>query len=450
MANQLERTRRRIGYGMVLALLLSALWYSLPGLPVWWGPWASEEMKAAGELLFEHEWTVNDPLAQGDGLGPVFNATSCVACHFQGGVGGAGPSQSNVVAFEAAPTQSNQPVRSGLIHHLAIEPVLQESFDIARKLFPALPGSEEVRNVAGCKTVVRIPGFDPLRVESINSTALFGIGWVDRISERSITHNQTRKGLEKFMKEFELDFNSVPPGRARILADGRIGKFGWRGQFATLKEFVAAACANELGLGNPLMEQAKPLGRPDYPAGKPDLDARQFAALVAFVDTLPRPVEILPEGTTERKAAGRGKELFRSIGCAICHVPDMGGIEGIYSDFLLYELNDRRAEGGDGYSNQGTPPIPLPDNHPRPAEWKTPALWGVADSAPYFHDGASATLEDAIVRHRGDTDKVTNTYKALSPADQQAVVAFLQTLKAPPNLKAAKAAESQSTASRFR
>ena len=29
----------------------------------------------------------NDPLAGGDGVGPVFNATSCVACHYQGGDG---------------------------------------------------------------------------------------------------------------------------------------------------------------------------------------------------------------------------------------------------------------------------------------------------------------------------------------------------------------------------
>ena len=40
--------------------------------------------------MFEREWQPNDPLAHGDGLGPVFNAKSCAACHFQGGVGGGG------------------------------------------------------------------------------------------------------------------------------------------------------------------------------------------------------------------------------------------------------------------------------------------------------------------------------------------------------------------------
>ena len=65
------------------------------------------------------------------------------------------------------------------------------------------------------------------------------------------------------------------PGRPRVLADGRVGKFGWKAQFARLEEFVAAACANEIGLGNPKMEQARPIGH-DYPSVPADLDRKQF------------------------------------------------------------------------------------------------------------------------------------------------------------------------------
>jgi mono/diheme cytochrome c family protein len=53
-----------------------------------------------GEVLFRHEWTPNDPLASGgDGLGPVHNATSCAACHFQNGIGGSGGLAQNVTTF---------------------------------------------------------------------------------------------------------------------------------------------------------------------------------------------------------------------------------------------------------------------------------------------------------------------------------------------------------------
>src|SRR5579872_6843496 len=62
-------------------------------------------MAQAGEVLFKHDWKPNDALSPGgDGLGPVFNATSCVACHNQGGPGGAGASDKNVDLVTAVVT----------------------------------------------------------------------------------------------------------------------------------------------------------------------------------------------------------------------------------------------------------------------------------------------------------------------------------------------------------
>ena len=56
-----------------------------------------------GRKLFEQGWlrppADDSPLAMppgGDGLGPVFNAASCVACHRQGGTGGGGPRSDSV------------------------------------------------------------------------------------------------------------------------------------------------------------------------------------------------------------------------------------------------------------------------------------------------------------------------------------------------------------------
>src|SRR4029078_1754799 len=96
MASTLQVRRRGVGVGLAVAVVLMLGWVIAAGLSVGWGPRAIAEMKAAGQRLFEHEWTKNDPLAGGDGLGPVFNASSCVACHFQGGGGGGGPNQRNV------------------------------------------------------------------------------------------------------------------------------------------------------------------------------------------------------------------------------------------------------------------------------------------------------------------------------------------------------------------
>jgi CxxC motif-containing protein (DUF1111 family) len=424
----LDRVRRWVGVGALALLAAVVAWYFSPGLPVLWGPWASARAKEEGQKLFAHEWQPNDPLAHGDGLGPVFNNRSCAACHFQGGLGGAGTNAHNVLAFEIHPTTRDPEVRSGVVHAAAVEPSCRETEGVLRKVFPVIKGGTRV--VDNCSVTFR--DFDPVRLERVQTPPLFGLGWVDRISSKAITSLRTRRSVDIAVKELQLDFSSIGTGRPHILPDGRVGKFGWKGQFATLREFVAAACSNELGLGNPLMEQAKPLGRPATTSDKRDLDSSQFANLVAFVDTLPRPTEVMPTEPGERDRAARGKELFGSLGCAVCHVPDLGGVEGVYSDFLLHDIVDRSANGG-SYRGEQTPEVPMPCEHPTPEEWKTPPLWGVADSAPYFHDGASRTLRDAIVRHGGDAAGVTTAYKTLSRADQEAVVAFLKTLKAPPD-----------------
>src|SRR5262245_49143478 len=98
------QTRRLVGRVMLCCIAVSIIWFFLPGLPVLWGPSASAATREAGRELFVHEWTPGDSLARGDGLGPVFNANSCVACHFQGGVGGGGTNDHNVQTFVALPT----------------------------------------------------------------------------------------------------------------------------------------------------------------------------------------------------------------------------------------------------------------------------------------------------------------------------------------------------------
>src|ERR1043166_4063947 len=83
--------RRLVGWSFVGVAAIAVYWSFLSdGLRILWGPSASTSESAQSRELFEHEWAPNDPLAHGDGLGPVFNAKSCASCHFQGGLGGGG------------------------------------------------------------------------------------------------------------------------------------------------------------------------------------------------------------------------------------------------------------------------------------------------------------------------------------------------------------------------
>jgi CxxC motif-containing protein (DUF1111 family) len=384
---------------------------------------ATAEMKQAGEELFVRQWVAHDPQAHGDGLGPVFNANSCVACHFQGGVGGGGDAVHNVVAYEVHPTVRDRKLQKGLVHAFAINQSFVESRALLKNTFPIIPGGDRV--VGGC--TVRFEDFDPVRIETTNSIALFGDGLIDRLNESAVRLSHVGRFAKQMGREFGGDFQTVGTGRPRNLPGGRLGKFGWKAQFATLEEFVAAACANELGLGNPLMEQAKPLGK-EYSCDESDLTRQEFRQLVAFVEAIPRPVEVLPKDARQRDSAVRGKNLFGSIGCAECHTPDLGNVAGIYSDLMLHSLTSKES---DGYQHQIVVEIPLAHDHPKPDEWRTPPLWGVADSAPYFHDGGSGTLYDAILRHEGDAMVVKKAFKGLPTEDQQALIAFLNTLRAP-------------------
>ena len=81
-----------------------------------------------------------------------------------------------------------------------------------------------------------------------------------------------------------------------------------------------------------------------------------------------------------------------------------------------------------GYVHYGEPPVQLnlpsrPDHEPKPSEWKTPPLWGVADSAPYLHDGRAATLEEAIRLHRGQGARSAERFAQLTPDEQAQLIA---------------------------
>ena len=382
------------------------------------------ELIDEGRELFVHEWQAHDELsAGGDGLGPVFNEKSCLACHFQGGIGGGGTLEKNVTAFQILPNRNNpDTMESGVIHASATETHFQESFETVRRQHPAIP--ESTRLVGNC--TVKVVGFDPLVTQQINTPALWGVGVIDEISGFSIKNNRRARELGRVAADLKLKFDRTSAGRLRTHGMGAVGKFGWRGQFTTLEEFVATACAVELGLTNPQRAQDIPKQHQPDDSAKLDMTSHQLNALVTYCRHLPRPEQIVPTDSAARERVIQGEHVFESVGCAECHPSSIGGVTGIYSDFLLYNLEP---PDSDGYSEQLE--VPMPPHLPEPEEWQTPPLWGVADSAPYFHDGGAATLEAAIARHRGAARHVMKRHKQLNDRDQACLIDFLQSLRAP-------------------
>ena len=115
-------------------------------------------------------------------------------------------------------------------------------------------------------------------------------------------------------------------------------RFGWKGQTATLKGFVAGACANELGLqtkGNP---QAANATVPGYRNVHVDMTARQLDELVEFVAALPPPKRWNPSSDEEAAAMAQGTLLFGEARCQTCHVQDVEHVRGLYSDLQLHDM----------------------------------------------------------------------------------------------------------------
>ena len=341
---------------------------------------ATSKAERRGRSLFVHQWTAGDRLASGDGLGPRYNADSCVACHNQGGLGGGGGIEANVLRIAAPGGEAD------VLHHHGVS----DGYAAWRqqKVLEAMPGNS--RNIGSA--------------ERRNTPAPFGAGVIDAIPDEVIAANA----------------RSAPSsvrGKVNLDEDGRVLRFGWKGDIASLEDFVEQACAMELGLGTVNHPAPKsPFEQGDETESAVDMTPEQVVDLVAFVSSLPAP---------ESKVGHPGKEHFDEVGCNSCHTQDLGPAKGVFSDLAVHDMGAALAGRGGAYG-RSTPAIAANDN-----AWRTPPLWGVASSAPYMHDGRARDLYEAIRLHGGQAEQSARAFGALPAEKQRELQAFLLTLEAP-------------------
>jgi CxxC motif-containing protein (DUF1111 family) len=169
------------------------------------------------------------------------------------------------------------------------------------------------------------------------------------------------------------------------------------------------------------------------------MDEAECNALTDYVRNLHAPVAIEPADDQESAQLKSGEETFRSIGCGQCHLPKLGGIEGIYSDLLLHDMGSQVGDASDYAVFVVDPPkaegAQDPDRSdafgPSIQEWRTPPLWGLRDSGPYLHDGRAATIDHAVALHAGQGASSARRYVELSPRRKRNLAKFLTSLAAP-------------------
>ena len=178
----------------------------------------------------------------------------------------------------------------------------------------------------------------------------------------------------------------------------------------------------------------------------------ELSALSVFVGTAQTPFAKRPN-----RKARRGRQLLNDVGCTECHVPKME----TNSKFLGFRSPEIAQDPTANVhttvdltkkpmhfkrNHQGGVTVPLFADLKRhymgadlaefngDAMFTTGRLWGIADTAPYLHDGRALTLTDAIQMHgQPDSDAfdAVNNFNGLSNSDQEAVLAFLNTLRSP-------------------
>ena len=419
---------------IVLLTVIVPLGYRATGwlLRYDWRPKTDALASQAGRDLFLHEWTPGDPLAaRGDGLGPVFNASSCVACHQQGGTGGSGSLEHNVTVFTRAPKAGAGATR-GVIHQFAIDAASQETLQNVSRNSPKRAG----RHLPICRRFYPSPPIRPAGVQTIRADAIPEIDIGQRNTPPSSGKCHRRDPGRGDPGQRAESATKAPPvgsqwrrssrGTRRKVLPQASRKIRLEGEHRKLVRVRAGRVRNELGLGNPLQAQPASLSQPDYRPRGLDLTDQQCDQMTAFIASLPRPREVIPASAAEAARAVAGKKHFKQIGCTNCHTPDLAEAQGIYSDLLLHQMGEGLGGGG----SYGEEPAPeLRRCSTSPSEWRTPPLWGVADSAPYLHDGRAATLAEAIKLHAGQAAPSANRFTGLSDVQQEELIAFLNTLR---------------------
>ena len=185
----------------------------------------------------------------GGGLGPVYNATSCVSCH-QNPVTGSSSQIAELRAGHREPDPTDPSPKKvkfveapggSLIHQRAIDAAIQEH----------VRPEDDVRT---------------LRM----STNLLGSGFVEVIPDEDILAFRTAQpgGMKGFPVVVPVAVSATKgAGRESAFAFvERLGRFGWKCQEASLINFSAGAYLNEMGITSPLQPEENTSGGEDVSA----------------------------------------------------------------------------------------------------------------------------------------------------------------------------------------
>lgn len=366
-----------------------------------------------GKALFERQWVQAPSSTQSDdGLGPIYDARSCNACHAGGGPG----------RFVPKPA-----IGAGLVVRLgnaqgAPDPVY--GFQLQTKALPGQMPEAAPELTWRVENGLRVPSlaldtlnFGPLapgtHAAIRRAPSLYGMGLLADVPDSEILAHA---------KE-EREFYNLSPEPAWLdEANGqhRLGRFGWKAVQPDLVGQVGSALSRDIGLSSSqypdpwgecsAAEKACRAGPHGAAPGQVEVPDSLRDLIVAYLYSLPPP-------KPQPDIAG-GRAVFVSIGCADCHAmlnTAKGKSIYAFTDLLLHNMGPGLDDGiGEGAE--------------RPGEWRTAPLWGLSGrlaAGGLLHDGRALSVEEAIRWHDGEARTVRTRFNALSAGERAALLSFL-------------------------
>jgi CxxC motif-containing protein (DUF1111 family) len=378
-----------------------------------------------------------------DGLGPLYNAQSCRECH-QNPVSGAASQVSELRVGHTGPDGHFRNPEIPIAH--GTETITGRSLVNDRAICPsgAFPNTEIQE---------RVPQTETIRTFRL-SLNLLGDGFVEAVADQTLldlAEQQCKSSHRKICGQVLRVPIVEAPGQMGV------GRFGWKDQHASLLSFSGDAYLNEMGITNRLQPDevtklcntvSEPNDTPG-PDGLADID--HFAQFIRATKAPARDAQL-----ANTAAAKQGLQLFEKIGCATCHVATLttapagtkinGGTFTIpaalgsitfhpWGDFLMHNvgtgdgiLQATREHYGNKVFQMMSDYLSKQDFESSRNKIRTAPLWGVRLRPRLMHDGASLTLQDAVVRHRGEAEDVIERFKKLKTGDQEAIIQFLTSL----------------------
>lgn len=381
-----------------------------------------------GNSFFRTSWVIAPSSTTArDGLGPLFNSTSCSGCHHLDGRG------------RMPRTSDEQPV--ALLFRLAERGTGQPSNNYGGQFdVNAIPGIEPEVSIAieyspivvnypdGSSCTLRKPTYktNSLRYGSLEPT----IGISPRLAQQLCG-----LGLLEAIEHSALELNRAVSSTAMVTGRHGIGRFGWKAEQPTIAAQVAAAFAGDMGITSPLhthdnrSQTQEPLLAHTANGGIPEISEENFQAVVTYIHQLAVPAR----RNAHAPDVIAGAKNFEKIGCTSCHTPTLttqsaGNVKALqaqtihpYTDLLLHDMGESLSDNTDTHAAMGS-------------EWRTPPLWGiglipVVNSERFLlHDGRARTIEEAILWHGGEAENVITAFKNLPKLERDKLILFIESL----------------------